>query len=163
MNPKPAPLRKRSHRLVRQLHLWIGAWGALAAVADGFSGLVMNHRFGAAAWPQGDSEELGRQELVVPAPARETQLARTHPISRTAATRRIRVLVTFFIESSCERRIEAVANDAGATATGHILTCGTAILNLPVGLASTVFRWPGDSDAMRFDRNPLRKTHTSRF
>jgi len=72
MNPKSAPLRNRSHRLVRQLHLWIGAWGALAAVAYGFSGLVMNHRFGDAAWPQGDSEELGRQELVVPAPARET-------------------------------------------------------------------------------------------
>ena len=72
MNPKPLPLRNRSHRLVRQLHLWIGAWGALAAVAYGFSGLVMNHRFGDAAWPQGDSEETGRQQLAVPAPARQT-------------------------------------------------------------------------------------------
>src|SRR6188768_977948 len=72
MNTASTPLRNRSHRIVRQLHLWIGAWGALAAVAYGFSGLVMNHRFGDAAWPQGDSEETGRQELVVPAPARQS-------------------------------------------------------------------------------------------
>jgi len=69
MNPKPAsaPLRNRSHRVVRQIHLWIGAWGALAAVIYGFSGLVMNHRFGDSAWPQGDSEELGREQLATPA------------------------------------------------------------------------------------------------
>ena len=71
-SPNSAPLRDRTHRVVRQVHLWIGAWGALAAVVYGFSGLVMNHRFGDAAWPQGDSEELGRQEMSVPAPARET-------------------------------------------------------------------------------------------
>ena len=57
---------------MRQVHLWIGAWGALAAVAYGFSGLVMNHRFGDDAWPQGDSQELGRQELAVPAAVRGT-------------------------------------------------------------------------------------------
>ena len=33
-----------THRWVRQIHLWIGAWGALAAIIYGFSGLVMNHR-----------------------------------------------------------------------------------------------------------------------
>jgi hypothetical protein len=65
--------RNRSYRVVRQLHLWIGAWGAIAAVVYGFSGLVMNHRFGDAAWPQGESEERGRQSLLVP------QAARTSP------------------------------------------------------------------------------------
>ena len=74
MDPKAsrAARRNRMHRFVRQIHLWIGAWGALAAVAYGFSGLVMNHRFGDSAWPQGDSEELGRQQLVIPAEARQT-------------------------------------------------------------------------------------------
>ena len=55
--------RRRSnttHRWIRQIHLWIGAWGALAAVIYGFTGLVMNHRFGDGAWPQGDSEERAR-------------------------------------------------------------------------------------------------------
>jgi hypothetical protein len=61
---------RRSHRLIRQLHLWIGAWGALAAIAYGFTGLVMNHRFGDNPWPQGDSIEAGRMVIAVPAPAR---------------------------------------------------------------------------------------------
>ena len=64
--------RPRWYPLVRQVHLWIGAWGALAAIAYGFSGLVMNHRFGEAAWPQGDSAERGREQLVVPASASRT-------------------------------------------------------------------------------------------
>ena len=70
-----AVLRRRgntTHRWIRQLHLWIGAWGALAAVIYGFTGLVMNHRFGDAAWPQGDSAERGRTTLSVPAEARAT-------------------------------------------------------------------------------------------
>lgn len=62
----------RTYRLVRQLHLWIGAWGAIAAVIYGFTGLVMNHRFGDAAWPQGKNDEIGRQTLVVPAAASAT-------------------------------------------------------------------------------------------
>jgi hypothetical protein len=65
--------RRRSntvYRFVRQLHLWIGAWGALAAIIYGFSGLVMNHRFGDGAWPQGDSAEIGRTEMPVPVEAR---------------------------------------------------------------------------------------------
>ena len=64
--------RNRSRRWVRQLHLWVGAWGALAAIIYGFTGLVMNHRFGDAAWPQGDSAETGRTTLQIPATARAT-------------------------------------------------------------------------------------------
>lgn len=69
-----SPIRSghRAYRWIRQLHIWIGAWGALAAIAYGFTGLVMNHRFGEGAWPQGESEETGKQELVVPANARTT-------------------------------------------------------------------------------------------
>ncbi|MEJ7747263.1 MAG: hypothetical protein WKF61_11080 [Luteimonas sp.] len=36
----------------------------------GFTGLVMNHRFGDDAWPQGDSAESGRVVLSIPAAAR---------------------------------------------------------------------------------------------
>jgi hypothetical protein len=60
----------RAHRWVRQLHLWIGAWGALAAVLYGFTGLVMNHRFGDNPWPQGESSEQARLVLAVPSEAR---------------------------------------------------------------------------------------------
>jgi uncharacterized protein len=60
------------YRLVRQLHLWIGAWGALAAIIYGFTGLVMNNRFGDNAWPQGDSKEAGRVMLQIPAMVRAT-------------------------------------------------------------------------------------------
>lgn len=61
-----------THRWIRQLHLWIGAWGALAAIIYGFTGLVMNHRFGDGAWPQGDSAERRRTTLQVPAEHRAT-------------------------------------------------------------------------------------------
>jgi uncharacterized protein len=61
--------RGRTQRLVRQLHLWIGAWGAIAAILYGFTGLVMNHRFGEAAWPQGDATESSRVLLTLPSPA----------------------------------------------------------------------------------------------
>jgi uncharacterized protein len=72
--PSPTARRPRInlHRWVRQLHLWIGAWGALAAVLYGSTGLIMSHRFGDGAWPQGDSEELGKRELAVPAHARRS-------------------------------------------------------------------------------------------
>jgi len=63
---------RRLHRWIRQLHLWIGAWGALAAVLYGFTGLVMNHRFGDGKWPQGDSTDSEKQTLAVPASARAT-------------------------------------------------------------------------------------------
>ena len=72
---KPAPTRRGSattHRWIRQFHLWIGAWGALAAILYGITGLVMNHRFGDAAWYQGASEESGRSTLAIPAEARRS-------------------------------------------------------------------------------------------
>jgi Uncharacterized protein conserved in bacteria len=78
MNPVPptpatAPRSRngtRTHRWIRQIHLWIGAWGALAAIVYGLTGLVMNHRFGDNPWPQGESIDAGRVVLAVPAPAR---------------------------------------------------------------------------------------------
>ena len=60
----------RTYRWIRQIHLWIGAWGAIAAIVYGYTGLVMNHRMGDNAWSQGDSIEAGRVVLDVPAPAR---------------------------------------------------------------------------------------------
>ena len=64
--------RNTSYRWVRQLHLWIGAWGALAALLYGITGLVMNHRIGDGAWPQGDSTETARVTLAIPTEARST-------------------------------------------------------------------------------------------
>jgi hypothetical protein len=61
-----------AYRWIRQLHLWIGAWGALAAVLYGFTGLVMNHRFGDDAWPQGTRADAGRLVIEVPASAAAT-------------------------------------------------------------------------------------------
>jgi hypothetical protein len=55
-----------SVRLIRQLHLWIGAWGAVAAILFGFTGFVQNHR-AALKLPQGDSIETSQVELPVPA------------------------------------------------------------------------------------------------
>lgn len=72
MNANPARRSATTHRWIRQFHLWIGAWGALAAILYGVTGLVMNHRFGEAAWPQGDSNELGKTALSIPAEARAT-------------------------------------------------------------------------------------------
>jgi uncharacterized protein len=72
MNPTPVRRSATTYRWIRQFHLWIGAWGALAAILYGITGLVMNHRFGLDAWPQGDSSELGKTSLVVPAEARAT-------------------------------------------------------------------------------------------
>lgn len=70
---QPSPRRSAiTYRWVRQLHLWIGAWGALAAILYGMTGLVLNHRFGEAAWPQGESSDVGRSALQVPAEARAT-------------------------------------------------------------------------------------------
>jgi hypothetical protein len=62
------------YRFVRQLHLWVGAWGALAAILYGFTGLVMNHRF---AWtvPQGDSVPAEPVRVTVPAQARASTAA----------------------------------------------------------------------------------------
>ena len=72
MNANPSRRSATTYRWIRQFHLWIGAWGALAAILYGITGLVMNHRFGLDAWPQGDSSELGKTSLLVPAEARGT-------------------------------------------------------------------------------------------
>jgi len=72
MNANPVRRTATTYRWIRQFHLWIGAWGALAAILYGITGLVMNHRFGDAAWPQGDSDELGKTSLSIPAEARAT-------------------------------------------------------------------------------------------
>ncbi len=64
------PGNHRTYRWIRQIHLWIGAWGAIAAIVYGYTGLVMNHRMGDNAWSQGDSIEAGRIVLEVPAAAR---------------------------------------------------------------------------------------------
>lgn len=62
--------RSKTRRLIRQVHLWIGAWGALAAVLYGLTGLVMNHRFGDDPWPQGESIDAAPVMLTVPAGSR---------------------------------------------------------------------------------------------
>ncbi|MEA3179752.1 MAG: uncharacterized protein QOI59_3275 [Gammaproteobacteria bacterium] len=59
----------RTHRLIRQLHLWIGAWGAIAAILFGISGFMQNHR-GVMKLPQGDSTEISKVELEVPEASR---------------------------------------------------------------------------------------------
>ncbi|MEN9310953.1 MAG: hypothetical protein RLY77_1078 [Pseudomonadota bacterium] len=64
--------RNTHYRWIRQLHLWLGAWGALAAILYGCTGLVMNHRIGDGAWPQGDSNETACIALSIPADARAT-------------------------------------------------------------------------------------------
>src|SRR5882757_10028419 len=61
--------RMRAHRLIRKLHLWIGAWGAIAAVLFGITGFLQNHR-AVMKLPQGDSTEVSRVELPVPEEAR---------------------------------------------------------------------------------------------
>jgi hypothetical protein len=62
----------RVHRLMRQVHLWIGAWGAIAANLFGASGFMQNHR-GVMKLPQGDSTEVARVELPVPESARASR------------------------------------------------------------------------------------------
>lgn len=59
----------RLYRLMRQLHIWIGAWGAVAAVLFGISGFLQNHR-GVMKLPQGTSTEVSRVEVSVPQEAR---------------------------------------------------------------------------------------------
>ena len=62
----------RTHRLIRQLHLWIGAWGAIAAILFGVSGFIQNHR-GVMKLPQGDSTEISKVEVEVPESARASR------------------------------------------------------------------------------------------
>ena len=64
----------KTHRLVRQLHLWIGAWGAIAAILFGISGFMQNHR-GIMRLPQGDTTEISSVELPVPDTAQASREA----------------------------------------------------------------------------------------
>lgn len=71
----PRPARQssiRAYRIVRQLHLWIGAWGSIAAILFGLTGLILNHRMGEHPWPQGDSQPTGEQTLDVPVSVRDS-------------------------------------------------------------------------------------------
>src|SRR4249919_3137236 len=61
-----------TYRWIRQFHLWVGAWGALAAILYGFTGLMQNHRMGDNAWPQGKTDTVAESTLAVPAEARAT-------------------------------------------------------------------------------------------
>ncbi|HEY6925517.1 MAG TPA: PepSY-associated TM helix domain-containing protein [Steroidobacteraceae bacterium] len=61
--------RMRMHRIIRQLHLWIGAWGAVAAVLFGLSGFLQNHRT-VLRLPQGGATEFSQLQLPVPSQAR---------------------------------------------------------------------------------------------
>jgi uncharacterized protein len=64
----------RTHRIIRQLHLWIGAWGAIAAILFGISGFMQNHR-GIMQLPQGDTTEISNVEIEVPETARASREA----------------------------------------------------------------------------------------
>jgi len=66
--------RMRIHRLIRQVHIWAGAWGALAAVLFGVSGFLQNHR-GVLKLPQGAAAEVSRIEVAVPEEARVSAVA----------------------------------------------------------------------------------------
>jgi hypothetical protein len=63
--------RGRTYRVVRQLHLWIGAWGAIAAILFGTTGFIQNHRANLKL-PQGESTNLSKIEVEVPEAARAT-------------------------------------------------------------------------------------------
>jgi uncharacterized protein len=63
--------RLRTDRLIRQLHLWIGAWGAIAAILFGLTGFIQDHRE-LLELPQGDSIDAGTVEIPVPEAARAT-------------------------------------------------------------------------------------------
>jgi hypothetical protein len=85
LNASPAARRSGAslHRWIRQLHLWVGAWGALAAVLYGSTGLIMSHRFGDNAWPQGESEPRGKTTLAIPDSARGSAEALSLWLSET--------------------------------------------------------------------------------
>ena len=73
--PTPRPARRpanRTYRIVRQLHLWVGAWGSIAAILFGLTGLILNHRMGDSPWPQGDSHPTGEQILELPVSVRDS-------------------------------------------------------------------------------------------
>ena len=98
----------RMHRLIRQLHLWIGAWGAIAAILFGVSGFVQNHR-AVLKLPQGESKEVSRVELAVPESAR---------VSRDALRAWLRDEQHLEVESQRERAPPGRGGEARAGAEG---------------------------------------------
>jgi hypothetical protein len=86
---RPLRLPRSTYAWVRQIHLWIGAWGALAAILYGLTGLVLNHHMGENAWPQGKTTPVDETVLRIPAEARETPeqlslwLRATHQLDAT--------------------------------------------------------------------------------
>jgi uncharacterized protein len=72
MNAAVAGRLRGLDRLMRQLHLWIGAWGAIAAILFGITGFMQNHR-GVMRLPQGESTEVSKVELAVPQSARASR------------------------------------------------------------------------------------------
>ncbi|KFN45068.1 PepSY-associated TM helix domain-containing protein [Arenimonas oryziterrae] len=72
MNATPPRTKPtRWYPIVRQIHLWVGAWGAIAAILFGFSGVVLNHRF-AMQLPQGERTPGEPVRITVPEAARAT-------------------------------------------------------------------------------------------
>lgn len=71
-----APARTKTsngtYRLIRQVHLWVGAWGAIAAILFGITGLILNHRMGENPWPQGDSNPVSETMIDLPESARSS-------------------------------------------------------------------------------------------
>ena len=65
------PKRGKTYRVMRQLHLWIGAWGAIAAILFGTTGFIQNHR-NMMKLPQGDSTDLSKVQLEIPEASRAT-------------------------------------------------------------------------------------------
>ena len=65
------PRRGSTFRFIRRLHLWIGAWGAIAAILFGTTGFIQNHR-GLMKLPQGESTDVSKAEIEVPESARAT-------------------------------------------------------------------------------------------
>lgn len=68
---RPSRGANATYRWMRQFHLWIGAWGALAAILFGVSGFLQNHR-GVLKLPQGEAVEISRVDIDVPEAARAT-------------------------------------------------------------------------------------------
>lgn len=83
-----APSRRRSpvQRVVRQVHLWIGAWGAIAAILFGGTGIVLNHRF-ALELPQGERAQDEAVHIAVPVAARATPQAMAAWLTRAHGMR----------------------------------------------------------------------------
>lgn len=75
-------MRLSTHRLVRTLHLWIGAWGAVAAILFGLSGFMQNHR-AILKLPQGHATETASTQLAVPPEAKVSAQALAAWLSST--------------------------------------------------------------------------------